>query len=91
MTSELRAFAEERGGAVVVRSRRDRGYRGVPFLEVTAGEPATLADADLFVVGGIAVHLLLPVRRRPQVLHLSMAGRRRRRPVASWDGCAFVV
>ena len=87
----LRTHVEERGGSVYVRHRYPRGCRGVPFLEATTRPPARLGTYQLFVVDGIFVHTRLPRARRPHELTLTLAGRRRGRPVAAWDGCAFVV
>jgi hypothetical protein len=54
-------------------------------------EPKSLVGYEVFVVEGMLVLTQLPARIRPKELHLSMDGHRKRRPVASWDGCAFVV
>ncbi len=61
------------------------------FLEATTKPPPSLDPYDLFIVDGILVHACLPRAIRPHELRLSMEGWRRRHPVASWDGCAFVV
>jgi len=61
------------------------------FLETTVKPPASSAGYEPFVVKDILVVARLPVRPRPDELHLSMQGRRRPRPVAAWDGCAYIV
>jgi hypothetical protein len=88
---EVRSHVEGRGGSVYVRCRRNRGCRGVSFLEVTTEAPATVEDYQLFVVDGMMVYARLPGRARPDELRITLAGRRRPHPVASWDGCAFVL
>jgi hypothetical protein len=63
----------------------------VTFLEATTKAPAALDEYELYVVDGVFVLARLPRSTRPAELHLTLSGWRRRRPVASWDGCAFVV
>jgi hypothetical protein len=88
---ELRSFVEAHGGSLYVRTQYHRGCRGVALLWASVRAPASVAAYELFVVDGIFVHTRLPVRSRPAELALTMQGRRHRRPVASWDGCAFVL
>jgi len=90
-TPELLAYVDAHGGSLFVRCRRQHLCRGVSFLRTTTTEPRSLAGYEVFVVDGRLVLTQLPVRSRPAELHLSMEGRRKRRPIASWDGCAFVV
>ena len=89
ITPELRSFAGDEGGSLFVDCRRVRGCRGVAVLYVTTREPPSWAQDELFLVDGVLVHARLPVRLRPRELHLSLEGRRR--PAATWDGCAFVI
>ena len=86
-TPELRSYVRERGGSLFVRSQR----RGTPFLEATTKEPRSLAGYEVFVVEDILVLSRLPARRRPDELQLTLEGRRWKRAVASWDGCAYVI
>ena len=90
-TPETIAHVTDQGGSLFVRCQRQHLCRGVLFLHATTKEPRSLDGYELFVVEGVLVLTRLPARVRPRVLHLSMAGRRHRRPVASWDGCAFVA
>jgi hypothetical protein len=90
-TPDLLSFVEEQGGSLFVRCQRRPLIRGVSFLRATTKEPRSLAGYEVFVVEGIFVLTHLPARSRPKELHLSLEGRRKRRPVAAWDGCAFVV
>ncbi len=89
-TPELLAYVRDNGGSLFVRSQRRRLARGVSFLRATVQEPRSLAGYEVFVVEGVLVSTHFPARTRPHELHLSMVGRRRQHPVASWDGCAFV-
>ena len=59
------------------------------MLEIDVAPPSRAAGFDLFVVGDILVAARLPGGLRRSELHLSMEGRRR--PVADWDGCIFVI
>jgi len=86
-TVELRQYVLDHGGSLFVRCQR----RGVPFLQATTNEPRSLAGYEVFVVEEMLVLTHLPARRRPEELHLSLEGRRRKRTVASWDGCAYMI
>jgi hypothetical protein len=63
----------------------------VVFLEAAVRPPVSSAGYELFIVEDVLVAVRLPVRHRPAELHLSMEGRWRRRPVAAWDGCAYII
>jgi len=76
---------------VYVRCRPNRRCRGVTFLDAGLEPPASLDDYLMFLVDGVLVHARLPRALRPHELQLTLEGGRRPRPVASWDGCAFVV
>ena len=88
---EFRSFVRSHGGTAWVRCRRTFGYRGVVLLEAGVAPPASDVDFELYIVDDILVAARLPVDHRPMELHLSLEGRRRRRPVATWDGCLFVL
>ena len=90
-TPETISHVTDQGGSLFVRCQRQHLCRGVLFLHATTKEPRSLDGYELFVVEGVLVLTRLPARVRPRVLHLSLEGRRHRRPVASWDGCAFVA
>ena len=90
-SAELVAFVREAGGTVWVRCRQQYCCRGVVFLETTVRPPASSSGYEPFIVEDILVAARLPVSPRPAELHLSMEGRRRPRPVAAWDGCAYIV
>jgi len=86
-TSELRQHVLDHGGSLFVHCQR----RGVPFLQATTKEPRSLAGYELFVVEDMLILTRFPVRRRPEELHLSLEGWRRKRTVAAWDGCAYMI
>jgi hypothetical protein len=90
-TPELLSHVAEQGGSLFVRCQRQHLCRGVSFLRATTKEPKSLVGYEVFVVEGMLVLTQLPARMRPAELHLSMEGHRKSHPVASWDGCAFVV
>ncbi len=86
-TPELRQHVLDNGGSLFVHCQR----RGVPFLHASTKEPRSLAGYEVFVVEDMLVLTRFPVRRRPDELQLTLEGRRRKRTVASWDGCAYVI
>ena len=86
-TPDLLTYVQEHGGSLFVHCQR----RGVPFLRATTKEPNSLAGYEVFVVEEVLVLTRLPAHSRPETLHLSREGRRRKRPVAGWDGAAYVV
>ncbi len=86
-TPELLAYVEEQGGSLFVHCQR----RGVPFLRAGTREPRSLAGYEVFVVGEVLVLTRFPAHRRPDELHLTLQGRRRKHAVAAWDGCAYAI
>lgn len=90
-SAELVSFVRDAGGTVWVRCRPQHCCGGVVFLEATVRPPASSAGYEPFIVEDILVVARLPIRLRPDELHLSMEGRRRPRPAASWDGCAYII
>ncbi len=93
LVSEAAAeFAGARGGVVYVRSHAHRCCSGpITLLDVTTEEPV---DAEAFVpVGteGLTVRYLGAAEGGPHVLTIDVRGRgrRRRRLVSYWDGCAY--
>ncbi len=90
-SAELVEFVREAGGTVWVRCRPQLRCGGVVFLQATVEPPASATGYEPFIVDDVIVAARLPIRPRPDELHLSLEGRRRRRPVAAWDGCAYIV
>ena len=90
-SADLVSFVRASGGSVWVRCRPQYCCGGVVFLVATVRPPASSAGYEPFIVEDILVVARLPVGLRPDELRLSMEGRRRPRPVAAWDGCAYIV
>ena len=90
-SAELVSFVRESGGTVWVRCQPRHCCRGVVFLETSVKAPRSAVGYEPFIVEDILVAARLPGRLRPAELHLSMEGRLRPRPVAAWDGCAYIV
>ena len=90
-SAELRSFVRTHGGTAWVSCRGTAGLRWVTLLETRMRAPRSEVGFDLFVVDDILVATRLPVHLRPHELHLAMEGRRRRRPVTTWDGCVFII
>jgi len=90
-SAELVAFVREAGGTVWVRCRPQPCCGGVVFLQATVKPPPSSVGYEPFIVEDILIVTRLPVEPRPAELHLSLEGRRRPRPVAAWDGCAYII
>ena len=90
-TPELLSYVEDQGGSVFVHIQKNRIGRGVGFLHASTKEPRSLGGYELFVVDEMLVLTRFPAGSRPKELHLSMESRRKKHPIASWDGCAFMV
>ena len=90
-SAALVSYVRDSGGTVWVRCRPQHYCGGVTFLEASVRAPARSGGYEPFIVGDILVAARLPVLPRPEELHLSMEGWLRPRPVASWDGCAYII
>jgi hypothetical protein len=90
-TPELREYVERTGGAVYVTVRRPRCCGGVDWVDASITPPESTDAYDLTVADGVLVCTNFAGERGPSELHLRLDGRRKKRPVALWDGCAFVV
>jgi len=90
-STDLVTYVREAGGIVWVRCRTGPRCGGIVFLEASVRPPSDDAGYEPFVVEDILVVAKLPARLRPDELRVSLQGRRRRRPVAAWDGCAYIV
>jgi hypothetical protein len=90
-SAELVSFVRDAGGTVWVRCQPRHCCRGVVFLETSVKPPRLSGGYEPFIVEDILVVVRLPVRTRPDELHLSMQGRRHPRPISSWDGCAYII
>jgi hypothetical protein len=90
-SADLVAFVRSSGGTVWVRCRPQPRFGGVVFLEASVRPPKRQGGYEPFIVDDILIVARLPIGVRPDELRLSMEGRRRPRPVAAWDGCAYIV
>ena len=90
-SADLVEFVRLAGGTVWVRCRPQPRCGGVVFLEASVKPPRAWSGYEPFIVDDIVVAARLPTRRRPEELHLSLEGWCRRRPVAAWDGCAYII
>lgn len=82
-------LVRERGGKVYVRAHRHRCCGGALTLLETVADPGRLSFAR-FEADGIEVYLdarLAP----PAELELAVAGFRRRKLRAYWNGCAYLA
>ena len=80
----------ERGGRLYVWAKTRRCCSGqTTFLESATEKP----DREFALVAddGFEVWLDTSLNRTPEELHVELRGRRNRRPVAYWDGCAYVA
>lgn len=83
-------FARLRGGAIRLSLRESRCCSGVlAYLDATAGAPTPTPIGRTWVVEGVEVDLVSPMRRSPERIDVELRGRRRPRLAAYLDGCAF--
>jgi len=89
--SDLRDYVEDNGGVLYVTTHRSRCCASVAWVTAST-TPAEGDDGyEPTVIDGMLVCVRFPGSSAPEELHLALEGKRRKRPVASWDGCAFVV
>ena len=92
ISDDARQLAGAQGGVVYVRSHAHRCCAGpLTLLDVTTEAPP---DAGEFVpvdAGGLTVRYHGDPESGPHVLTIDVRGRRRRRLVSYWDGCAYKV
>jgi hypothetical protein len=88
-TDEARAHIAAAGGVLYVRSRSHRCCSGpITMLEATTEAPP---DLDLYracPLGTMTV-MFASAGRGPDELTIELRGRKKKHPVAYWDGCAF--
>ena len=89
-TPDCIEYISVHGGAIYVATRAQRCCSGMTLVDATTVAPPSVDHYRSTTAGGIAVFFRFPRGIEPSVLHLSLEGKRRKRPVASWDGCAFV-
>jgi hypothetical protein len=87
-TDEARAHVAAAGGVLYVRARSHRCCSGpITMLEATTESPADLGPYRACAAGGMTV-MFASAGAGPDELAIELRGRKKR-PVASWDGCAF--
>lgn len=89
-TEEATELIRERGGRLYVWIQRPRCCGSVAYLG-TATEPKRGREFRSVEVDGFVLAIDARMSRLPDELHVDVRGWRRRRPVAFWDGCAWVV
>jgi len=92
VSDEAKDFIAARGGVVHVRSHSHRCCTGpITLLDTTTAPPEDPADPGVPVgagAAGLTVRYHGEVAAGPHVLTIELRGRRRRRLVSFWDGCA---
>ena len=87
-----RQLAVEQGSVVYVRSHEHRCCAGpVTLLDVTTEAPPDAGDFVPVDAAGLTVRYHGDPEKGPHVLTIDVRGRRRRRLVSYWDGCAYKV
>lgn len=88
-TDQARAHIAAAGGVLYVRSGSHRCCSGaITMLEATTEAPSDLAFYRACPAGTLTVMFASP-GRGPDELTIELRGRKKKRPVAYWDGCAF--
>ncbi|HXQ18462.1 MAG TPA: hypothetical protein VN781_02430 [Acidimicrobiales bacterium] len=89
VSEEARAHIAQAGGVLYVRSRTHRCCTGqITMLEAATEAPRDLAPYRTLSSGSLTVLFAAP-GAGPAELAIELRGRRRKRPVAYWDGCAL--
>ena len=88
-TDQARGHIAAAGGVLYVRSRSHRCCSGaITMLEATTEAPSDLALYRACPAGTLTVMFASP-GRGPDQLTIELRGRKKKPPVAYWDGCAF--
>lgn len=90
-TPELVDYLEAHGGVLYVGTHRSRCCASVAWLRTSSVASGHEREFELSVRDRVVVCTRTPIGRLPDELSLSLEGRRRKKPVASWNGCAYVV
>lgn len=92
VSDEARELAATHGGVVYVRSHAHRCCAGpLTLLDVTTKTPLDAGDFVPVDAGGLTVRYHGDPEDGPHVLTIDVRGRRRRRLVSYWDGCAYRI
>jgi len=88
-SDEARAHVAAAGGVLYVRARSHRCCSGpITMLEATTEAPRDLTAYRASASGGLTV-MFASAGRGPDELTIELRGRKKKSPVAYWDGCAF--
>lgn len=88
-SEEARTHIAQAGGMLYVRSRTHRCCTGpITMLEAATEAPRDLDPYRTLSSGSLTV-LFAAAGAGPAELTIELRGRRKKRPVAYWDGCAF--
>ncbi|MDA8076888.1 MAG: hypothetical protein M0Z40_17050 [Actinomycetota bacterium] len=82
-------YVKAHGGALWVRSSRQRCCYGTTWLRSTTRRPRDAARYAPLPAEGPVTVFFLAAAGCPQRLEIKLRGVVRRRPVALWDGCVF--
>jgi len=92
VTSEARAFVEDRGGQLFVWPDQHRCCRvSLTFLKTSTEPPLEALDYARIDADGFSVFLDPAIGSLPEELELQLRGRRRPHVEAYWDGCAYAI
>jgi len=93
VSSEAGEFVRARGGRLWVWSARPRVCCwGTPAIMRAATEPPPrLSGFAPVAAAPLEIWFRAPAGRHPDVLEIGLAGRRRARVEAYWDGCLTVM
>jgi hypothetical protein len=88
-SDEAQAHIAAEGGFLYVRSQSHRCCTGpITLLDATTEAPPDLTNYRATRSGPLTVFVSI-AGNGPSELSIELRGRRKRRPVAYWDGCAF--
>ena len=89
LTDEARAHIAAAGGVLYVRSHSHRCCSGpITMLDASTEAPPDTTPYRSCAAAGVTV-MFASAGAGPDELTIELRGRRRRHPVAYWDGCAF--
>jgi hypothetical protein len=89
LTDEARAHIAAAGGVLYVRSHSHRCCSGpITMLDATTEAPADPSPYRSCAAAGVTVMFASP-GAGPDELTIELRGRRKKHPVAYWDGCVF--
>jgi len=91
-SDEVRAFVHENGGTLYVSAHRRQCCSGaMTVLEASTRMPPNPDAYFPADPGDPQVQYRMGDSSQPDELVIELKGRRRKRPVAYWNGCAFKI